>query len=58
MSFKIVSDSSSNVLSMGDSNYTTVPLKIIAEKAGTTEEVIEAIERIQDKMKEPTPTTK
>lgn len=33
-------------------------LKIIAEKADTTEEVIEAIERIQDKMKEPTPTTK
>ena len=32
MSFRIVSDSSSNVLSMGDSNYTTVPLKIIAEK--------------------------
>ena len=33
-------------------------LKIIAEKATTTNEVIEAIERIQDKMKEPTPTTK
>jgi len=32
MSFRIVSDSSSNVLSMGDCNYTTVPLKIIAEK--------------------------
>ena len=32
MSFRIVSDSSSNVLSMGDSNYTTVPLKIIAQK--------------------------
>ena len=32
MSFMIVSDSSSNVLSMGSSNYTTVPLKIIAEK--------------------------
>ena len=32
MSFRIVSDSSSNVLSMGDSDYTTVPLKIIAEK--------------------------
>lgn len=31
MSFMIVSDSSSNVLSMGD-NYTTVPLKIVAEK--------------------------
>ena len=32
MSFRIVSDSSSNVLSMGASDYTTVPLKIIAEK--------------------------
>ena len=32
MSFRIVSDSSSNVLSMGDLDYTTVPLKIIAEK--------------------------
>ncbi len=32
MSFRIVSDSSSNVLSMGDSNYATVPLKIIAAK--------------------------
>ena len=32
MSFRIVSDSSSNVLSMGDLDYTTVPLKIIAGK--------------------------
>ena len=32
MGFRIVSDSSSNVLTMGDANYTTVPLKIIAEK--------------------------
>ena len=32
MSFMIVSDSSSNILSMGDSNYTTVPLKIVAAK--------------------------
>ena len=32
MSFRIVSDSSSNVLSLGECNYTTVPLKIIAEK--------------------------
>ena len=32
MGFRIVSDSSSNVLAMGDSNYTTVPLKIIAKK--------------------------
>jgi hypothetical protein len=33
-------------------------IKIIAEKSETKEEVIEAIKRIQDKMKEPTPTTK
>ena len=33
-------------------------LKIIAEKADSKEEVIEAIERIQSKMKEPTPPTK
>ena len=33
-------------------------LKIIAEKADSIDEVIEAIERIQDKIKEPTPTTK
>jgi len=32
MSFRIVSDSSSNVLSMGDSNYTTVPMKVVADK--------------------------
>ena len=32
MSFRIVSDSSSNVLSMGEFNYTTVPLKVVAEK--------------------------
>lgn len=32
MGFRIVSDSSSNIMSMGDSNYTTVPLKIYTEK--------------------------
>ena len=32
MSFRIVSDSSSNVLSMGEANYTTVPLKVVAQK--------------------------
>ena len=32
MSFKIVTDSSSNILSMGDPNYTTVPMKIVAAK--------------------------
>ena len=32
MSFRIVSDSSSNVLTRNDDNYTTVPLKILAGK--------------------------
>lgn len=32
MSFRIVADSSCNVLQMEDLNYTTVPLKIVAEK--------------------------
>ena len=33
-------------------------IKIIAELASTTDEVIQAIDRIQGKIKEPTPTTK
>ena len=32
MSFRIVSDSSSNILDLGSANYTTVPLKIVAQK--------------------------
>ena len=32
MSFRIVSDSSSNVLTRNDANYTTVPLKIVAAR--------------------------
>ena len=32
MSFMIVSDSSSNVLSMGSSNYASVPMKVVADK--------------------------
>lgn len=32
MKFRIVTDSSSNILSMGSENYTTVPMKIVAEK--------------------------
>ena len=32
MSFRIVTDSSSNILSAEDPNYTTVPMKIVAEK--------------------------
>ena len=32
MRFRIVADSSCNVLSLGDPDYTTVPLKIVAAK--------------------------
>ena len=32
MSFRIVSDSSSNVLTLRDANYTTVPMKVVADK--------------------------
>ena len=32
MSFRIVADSSCNVLALEDPNYTTVPLKIVAGK--------------------------
>ena len=32
MSFRIVSDSSSNVLALRDANYTTVPMKVVADK--------------------------
>ena len=32
MSFKIVADSSSNILTLGDANYTTVPMKVVADK--------------------------
>lgn len=32
MRFMIVADSSANIFTLGDSNYTTVPMKIVAEK--------------------------
>ena len=32
MAFRIVTDSSSNVLKLEGENYTTVPMKIVAEK--------------------------
>ena len=48
MSFRIVSDSSSNVLSMGDSNYTTVPLKIIAEKEYVDDAALDLLGMMED----------
>ena len=48
MSFRIVSDSSSNVLSMGDSNYTTVPLKIIARKEYIDDQALDLSGMMED----------
>ena len=45
MGFRIVSDSSSNVLSMGEFNYTTVPLKVVAEKEYVPEDVLKMLEQ-------------
>ena len=45
---KIVADSSSNVLSMGDSNYTTVPLKIIAEKEYVDDAALNLLGMMED----------
>ena len=32
MNFKIVADSSANVLSLGNPNYKTVPMKVVADQ--------------------------
>ena len=48
MGFRIVSDSSSNVLSMGDPNYTTVPLKIIAEKEYVDDSALDLAGMMED----------
>ena len=48
MGFRIVSDSSSNVLSMGDLNYTTVPLKIVAEKEYVDDATLDLAGMIED----------
>ena len=48
MSFRIVSDSSSNVLSMGDVNYTTVPLKVVAQKEYVDNTALNVREMVED----------
>ena len=48
MNFRIVADSSSNVLSMGDPNYTTVPLKIVAAKEYVDNTSLDLVGMVED----------
>ena len=48
MSFLIVADSSANVLQMADPNYTTVPLKVIAEKEYVDDAALDVAAMVDD----------
>lgn len=48
MSFMIVADSSSNVLAMGDPNYTTVPMKIVAAREYVDNEALDLAGMVAD----------
>ena len=48
MSFLIVADSSANVLQMADPNYTTVPLKVIAEKEYVDDAALDVAAMVED----------
>ena len=48
MSFRIVSDSSSNVLVMEDVNYTTVPMKVVAEKEYVDDAKLDLAAMVED----------
>ena len=48
MSFRIVSDSSSNVLSLTGANYTTVPLKIVAGKEYVDDKTLDVAGMVAD----------
>ena len=48
MSFRIVSDSSSNVLTPNDANYTTVPLKIVAAKEYVDDKNLDVAGMVED----------
>ena len=51
MNIRIVSDSSSNILSMGDANYTTVPMKIVAGKEYVDDEKLDLAGMVADLQK-------
>jgi len=48
MSFRIVADSSANILSLKDVNYTTVPMKIVAGKEYVDDETLNLAEMVAD----------
>ncbi len=48
MNFRIVTDSSSNILSMGDPNYTTVPMKIVAAKEYVDDVALDLYGMVED----------
>ena len=48
MSFLIVADSSANVLQLADPNYTTVPLKVIAEKEYVDDATLDVAAMVDD----------
>lgn len=48
MSYKIVTDSSSNVLSMGDTNYATAPMKIVAAKEYVDDTSLDVAGMVED----------
>ena len=48
MSFLIVADSSANVLQLADPNYTTVPLKVIAEKEYVDDAALDVAAMVED----------
>ena len=48
MSFRIVSDSSSNVLTLSDANYTTVPLKIVAGREYVDDKNLNVADMVAD----------
>lgn len=48
MHYRIVTDSSSNILSMGDSDYTTVPMKIVAAKEYVDDTSLDVAGMVED----------
>ncbi|MBO5129914.1 MAG: DegV family protein [Oscillospiraceae bacterium] len=48
MPFMIVADSSANILSMGDPNYTTVPMKIVAAREYVDNTALDLAGMVQD----------
>ncbi len=48
MRFRIVADSSANVLSMADANYTTVPMKVVADQEYVDDEKLDVAAMVEN----------